>query len=430
MSVVGAAIALAVVSLFVEPWAVPREAAAASVQASGEFIAAIQVHGNVLTSEADILKLSGITVGEPFVATTIDEVSANLRRGGRFKTVEVRKRFGSISDPAQVVVVIIVDEGPVRLEVPDDETQPIVVVRRGGLANLMLVPIFFAEDGYGATAGVRLSFVNVSGEEGRLSFPVTIGGERRAAVELDRPFPGGPLTQFQAGVATQRVHNPAFDEDDQREVVWGRVERAVGPVRIGARFDWQQVSFGGVEDDVASGGVDVSLDTRRDPIFPRNAVLLSMSLNRRDFGSGTVVTQGRWQASGYVGLIGQSVIRARLLREDATGALPPPFQPMLGGSSNLRGFRRGIDSGDNLVAGTLELLLPLSSPLSVGRLGLNVFADAGTVYAHDEQLVGQRFRSGFGAGAWLTLAAFRLNVSVARGRHDGVRVHFTAGVGR
>ena len=61
--------------------------------------------------------------------------------------------------------------------------------------------------------------------------------------------------------------------DDTRRRAWARAERAVGPVRMGGTAEWQRVSFAGSEDDVRSGGVDVTLDTRRDPQMPRNAVL-------------------------------------------------------------------------------------------------------------------------------------------------------------
>ena len=49
----------------------------------------------------------------------------------------------------------------------------------------MLLPMLDAEDGYGATYGVRFAFVGVTGERGRISFQLTWGGHKRAGAELD-----------------------------------------------------------------------------------------------------------------------------------------------------------------------------------------------------------------------------------------------------
>ena len=111
-----------------------------------------------------------------------------------------------------------------------------------------------------------------------------------------------------------------------------------------------------------------------------------------------------------------------------SGPLPPPFQSLLGGSANLRGFRAGTAAGETLAAGSLELRIPLSSPLDIGRFGVNAFVDSGTVYAHDERLGEQSFRTGIGAGVWMTATAFHLGLAVARGRGESTRVHFSAGI--
>jgi outer membrane protein assembly factor BamA len=251
---------------------------------------------------------------------------------------------------------------------------------------------------------------------------------KRAAVEFDRPFDSGPLTRLQIGTAVQQIHNPGFDADDTRRRAWARAERALGPVRLGGVAEWQNVSFAGSDDEVRSGGVDVTLDTRRDPQQARNAVLATASWTRLSFRSGDDVDRTRLEGRGYVGLVGQTVAVVRALREGASGPLPPPFQSLLGGSANLRGFRAGTAAGDTLVTGSLELRIPLSSPLDVGRLGVNAFVDTGTVYAHDERLTDQSFRSGVGGGVWMTATAFHLGLAVARGRGESTRVHFSAGI--
>ena len=393
-----------------------------------ETIAVIQVHGNHVTADDEIIRVAGIAVGEVFLATTIEDVSARLRQTGRFEQVDVLKRFASIEDPSRITVVIIVNEGPVRIEVPDDPALPLRIVKRRGLTNLMLLPILAAEDGYGLTYGARISYVGVTGRRGRVSLPLSWGGQKRAAIEFDRPFTSGPLTRLQVGAGLQRVRNPGFDVDDSRRLAWARAERGVGPVRIGGTAEWQRVRFASEEDDVRSGGLDLTIDTRHDPQLPRNAVLASASWTRLSFGSGGDVNRTTLEGRGYVGLVGQSVLVVRARREDADQPLPPAFQSLLGGSANLRGFRAGIATGDTLVAGSIELRVPLSSPLSIGRLGVTAFVDTGAVYAHDGRFRDQPMRTGVGGGLWLTATAFHLALAVGRGLGSSTRVHFSAGV--
>ena len=163
----------------------------------GEVIADIRVHGNHVTPDEEIVRLAGISVGAPFAADTLDAVRARLRDARRFDDVEVLKRYASIADPSQILIVIVVNEGPVRIEVPDDPDLPIRVVRRRGLTNLMLLPVLDAEDGYGLTYGARVAYVGVAGSRGRVSFPADLGrvqaGRRgvRAAVR-DRPAHENP----------------------------------------------------------------------------------------------------------------------------------------------------------------------------------------------------------------------------------------------
>jgi len=391
-------------------------------------IAVIQIHGNHVTTDEEVVRLAAIAVGEPFLPTTVSDISARLRKTGRFDKVEVLKRFASIEDPSRISIVIVVNEGPVRIEVPDNPDLPLRIVKRRGITNVMLMPILDAEDGYGLTYGARISYVGVTGRRGRVSLPLSWGGQKRAAVEFERPFTSGPLTRVQVGAGIQRIENPAFELDDTRRRAWARAERVIGPVRMGGTAEWQRVSFAGVADDVRSGGVDVTLDTRRDPQLSRNAVLASASWTRLSFRSGDDVNRTRLEGRGYLGLVGQSVLIVRALREDASRPLPPAFRSLLGGSANLRGFKAGTAVGDSLIAGSLELRVPLSSPLNIGRLGVNAFVDTGAVHGQGDRLRDQSLRTGIGGGVWLTATAFHLSLAVGHGRGAGTRVHFSAGV--
>ena len=59
--------------------------------------------------------------------------------------------------------------------------------------------------------------------------------------------------------------------------------------------------------------------------------------------------------------------------------------------------------------------MPISSPLSFGKLGVSVFADWGTAYEHGRTIRDQTDLSWLGAGGWLAFAGLG-GVGVAHGR--------------
>ena len=160
-----------------------------------------------------------------------------------------------------------------------------------------------------------------------------------------------------------------------------RVERELVPIlRVGATAGWQHVTFMDRDDRFAQAGADVVLDTRVDPNLPRNAVFARASWEQ--LGSvGPTVGQSRTLRAGWERLSrccsDRTCSRCARLRDAADGPLPPYLQPLLGGMPNLRGFRAGTLAGDILVAYSAELIVPLTSPLSVGKIGLSAFADRG-----------------------------------------------------
>jgi len=126
---------------------------------------------------------------------------------------------------------------------------------------------------------------------------------------------------------------------------------------------------------------------------------------------------------GYLGLIGQAVLAGRVLRVDSDRPLPPYLQPELGGLSNLRGFPAGAAVGDTLVATSAEVILPLTSPIKIAKLGVSAFVDRGTVYNKGERFSDQTLLDGYGGSVWFAAAFLRLNIAVAHGRGATTRVH-------
>lgn len=395
---------------------------------TAEVIAELRVHGNHITPDEDVIRIAGVAIGAPFTATTIEDVRARLRAAGLFDSIEVLKRFASIDDPSRIVIVMIVNEGPVRIDVPDAPGEQPRIVRRRGLRNFMFLPIIDVEDGYGITFGARVARAGLVGERSRVSFPLTWGGHKRAGIELDRTFLSGPIGRFQLGTAIERRRNPAYDEQDDRRRLWVRGERGTGPIRAGGAVGWQRVSFGDDRDDIRSVTIDAAVDTRLNPVLPRNAVYASAAVERLFFDGGRTIDRVRLDGRGYLGLFGQQVLVLRAVRQDVSEPVPRYLRSLLGGWSSLRGFRAGAFTGDTLVAGSLELRIPLNSPLDAGTLGVSAFVDTGAAYDKGQRLADQPLRTGIGGSAWVAIAAFRMSFSVAHGRGSGTRVNFGGGL--
>jgi surface antigen Omp85-like protein len=394
----------------------------------------IQVHGNTLTADAEIIRIAGLQPGMPIGAKTFDEAADRLRDSHKFEHVEVLKRFASIADPSEIVLVIIVDEGPVTIGKDGTVTAgadgpPNVagVQKRRGL-GFMYLPILNFEDGYGFSYGVRVAAPEAFGKNSRVSVPAAWGGQKQVGIIFDQEI-GRGASRLQTGVELVQRANPFFEEPDDRRRVWVRGERDVTrSLRIGATADWQHVSFFDVADRMVRTGADVVVDTRIDPVLARNAVYARAAWDHLAFGTAADANRSDLEARGYVGLFGQNVVVVRGLRQDSSRPLPPYLSPLLGGTATLRGFRAGSDIGDTLVASSIEWRLPLTSPLSFGKVGVSAFVDAATVYDKGERMRRQRFDRGFGGGVWLSAPFVRMHLSVAHGVGRSTRVQVATSV--
>ena len=177
-----------------------------------------------------MLDFAGIAVGQPLAADGIEAITKRLKDSDRFETVEVRKRYRSLTSTTDIAIVLVVHEKPgVRSAiggvsipgVPGTVARPMGRLR----SKLMFLPIVSFADGYGFTYGGRVSTVDLFGIGERLSVPLTWGGTRRAALEFERPFKSGPLTRVDSSLAIWNRENPRFEIRDQRVEVKGRAER-------------------------------------------------------------------------------------------------------------------------------------------------------------------------------------------------------------
>ena len=396
-----------------------------------EVVAEIRVHGNLTISDQDVAQLAGIQIGAPVSASTTADIAERLRATKRFHHVEVLKRFASIADPTQIVVVIIVDEGPIKIALTGDASHPTQAVRTHG-PRVLFFPLLSSEDGYGVTYGAQFALPEPVGKGSRLSIPLTWGGDKRAEAELQKDFDHGAVSRVSAGTSISRRTHPFFEQDEDRGRVWARAERdVVHSLRVGATVGWQHVSFlpaqasvaGDASSHFAHVGGDVVFDTRIDPMLARNAVYGRAAWDHLALGNGDGINQTALDGRGYIGLFGQTVLVVRGLRDDADKPRPVYLEPMLGGLDNLRGFRAGTAIGDTLVATSAELRVPITSPLSIGKMGLMAFVDSGTVYNKGGRLADQTFKHGVGGGIWFSAAFVRLNIAVAHGIGASTRVH-------
>jgi outer membrane protein assembly factor BamA len=409
--------------------------AEASGQTSPEVIGEIRIHGNAFLTDKEVLDLAGVAVGQPLAANGVDGIARRLKDSDRFETVEVRKRYRSLTSTTDIALVLVVHEKPgVRsaiggVAVPG---MPGAISRRAGRlrSTLMFLPIVSFADGYGFTYGGRMSTVDLLGIDERLSVPLTWGGTRRAALEFERLFTTGPLTRIDSSVAIWNRENPRFEIRDQRVEVKGRAERVFGDVlRLGVDASRSTISFGELDDRLWTLGTSVTLDTRLDPNFPGNAVLLTAGwtgLNFRELPER--VNRYTADARGYLRVFRQVVVAGRAQYVGADASLPPYERLLVGGSSSLRGFRTGRFDGDRTLVTSAEVRVPITSVLYGAKLGVTAFVDAARAWDFGQAAKTAEWHRGAGGGLFLIASVVRINFDIARGLKSGdTRVHLSSG---
>jgi outer membrane protein assembly factor BamA len=387
-----------------------------------ETIAEIRVHGNATIQDEEVIKLAGLAIGAPLGPDALADIERRLRDSGRFDEVKVQKRYRTLAMD-EVALVLLVHERP---GVTSDGKRPPPIKRL--TSRLMFLPILRYDDGYGWTYGARTSAVDLLGLGERLSVPLSWGATRRAALESERTFKSGPLTRVLGSFGISQRENPFYEVDDQRTEVSGRIERRLFRIlTLGADAARTNITFGGGDDHFWTSGADVTLDTRGDPAFPSDAVLLGAGWNRLNQSGGPDIDRYKVDGRGYKRVYRQAVVALHAQYDTASAPLPPYEQWLLGGDS-LRGTRAGTLAGDKRLFGSIELRVPFSSPLSAGRVGFNVFMDAGLIAPYGQPLSDAERHRSAGAGLFLIAPLIRLNLDVARSLdRDRTRVHFSTG---
>ena len=394
-----------------------------------EVIAEIRVHGNAYVRDDEVIRLSGVAIGQPFPSTGLRDIEQRLKASGHFDTVEVRKRYRSLESTTDIALILLVHERQGFTSETIDE-RPSAFGWAHLKSRLMFLPILGYDDGYGFTYGGRVSTINLLGAGERLSVPLTWGGTRRAALEFERTFASGPLSRIESTYGIWQRENPHFELDEQRVEWTARAEKSFARlVRTGVDTSQSSVDFGQTNDRLWTLGANVALDTRGDPAFPRNAVLLGAGwtgLHVRSLNQ--PINQYTTEARGYLGVVRQAVLAGRVQYFSADRTLPDYERLLLGGASNLRGFRTGTFDGDRMFVSSAELRVPITSVLSGAKIGLTAFMDAGKAYNVGQSLQDTAWHQGVGGGVFLIATIVRINVDVAHGLRDGdTRVHLSSG---
>ena len=390
-----------------------------------ETVVDVRVHGNHSIADEEVLALAGVAVGDVVAAGDLDSVTARLEDSGRFEAVEVRKRYRSLTATDRIALIIVVRERP-RASIRNPLARSFA--RLAGQS--MFLPIIRYDEGYGMSYGARFSFVDTLGPGSRVSVPATWGGDKRVALEAERPLPGEVVDRVRAGGSYGRRTHPHFGVEDRRSRVWVGADRELRyGLRAAGNVMREEVRFGGRADLLTRLTVGLQYDGVSAGAFPRDDATVSASLERIVVsGQPAAVVRPRVDAQAFKGIGGQAVIAARVLYEGASAGLPPYEQSLLGGGT-LRGWRVGARVGDRLAAASVEIRLPLSSPLSIGNAGFRIFYDTAAAYDAGRSIHDQRFLKGAGGGVFLTVPFGSLHIDVGHDFRGSVRLHAGAGLG-
>ena len=413
---------------------IPPAVSAAQERTAREAVAEIRVHGNLSLSDAEVIALAGVELGDGAGPDLTVAVRERLEASGRFETIDVRRLCRSLTAADEVALVIVVRERPgARWR------NPVARALAGVGRRLMVAPIVDHREGYGVAYGALTSFVDVFGPGSRLSAPATWGGHKRIGLEMEAPVPGRLVDRLRAGGWRGRRRHPYFDADDDRTGLEVAVERGLpGGLRLNGAAAWEDVRFAARAERLFRSAVYLDYGDFRETSATarRNTVVVRAGIERfATVGDRVTVLRPRLDARAYASAGGQAILAARLFFEGASAPLPPYERALLGGSpaarGNLRGWPVGAAVGDRIAAASVELRLPVTSLLSEVQVGLRLFADTAAVYDAARSVRQARLLEGAGVGVFVMPPGFGFPVSidVAHDFAGGVRMHASAGFG-
>jgi len=380
-------------------------------QVAGEIIVEIHFRGNYSIADQDLLTASGVTIGAPLTPATLADIERRLRDYPGVGSVEILKRYRSMTNAEEVVLLVNITE------------------HVGVSEKLMFLPVFTWTDEYGVTFGARFATADLLGLDERLSSPLTWGGERHAAAEIALRLDRSAITRLDGGFGIMQRENPHFEVADRRVSGWVQAVKRWELFELTGNLRAESVDFGTLEDNQIKYRVAATIDTRQETLLPRDAFYVGVAWDHlRLLHSDQRFNRVTVDLRGYKTFLGRTIIATQAYYRGADGRLPDWERPFLGGAQTLRGYDAGEFIGDNIALLSAEWRVPLTPPAPVGLVGLNFFVDSGTVYQYGTPLGRARFRSGIGGGMYFFVAFVGLQVDVAYGfESDEVHLHFSTG---
>ena len=216
--------------------------------------------------------------------------------------------------------------------------------------------------------------------------------------------------RLRGGVADYRRVNPFYDLSDQRLEARVRAEQGIASGCGSAPPHARRASRSAASAiGMTPPGVDVTVDTRLDPSFPRNAVYAATGVERLTFAGGSA-RRATTDLRGYHRHRPDGTRCSECLRHHESGAAPVRAAAprrrrhararrdgdVAGGGAGSRLRRRSSRGRQRGVGLAWNCGLPLNSPIDVGRFGVETFVDWGTTWASGGRLqdesVGPRHR--------------------------------------
>lgn len=384
--------------------------AADSPTTTQDVVTDIRVHGNYKTTDAEILKIAGIEKGDEVDDEKIAAAQKRLLRSGKFKSVEIRKRYRSISGSGPVALIILVNE---------KESLP---------SKFLYMPILSYSDERGFTYGLQTTAIDLLGMGERIGIPLSWGGTKQAAIELrfDVENPLFNRIAFEFGRIIQE--HPYYEIDDDRTYYKASLKRRAGPLLVGVKGGYSKVNFEPFEERFYSYGIDAAIDTRRDILLPGDAIYIGAGWEQLDFrDSDRQIDLVTIDLRGFKRLIGQTLLAGQAYSKTSNGNLPPYLKPFMGGAATLRGYKPGSFIGDNIFLGSLELRVPLQPLTAFYQAGILLFWDSGAVWDEGFAFDDAEMQYGAGIGGYISAAGFGIKLDIASDLDDNYRLHVSSG---
>jgi hypothetical protein len=273
---------------------------------------------------------------------------------------------------------------------------------------------------------------------------VVINGDFRAPINVTNFF----------GIGNNTVKDPNLGIDYYRtryniinaSVLLRRQLQSWMRVHLGPTFQYFRVDSaqnrGKFVTDLAQSGLDpataykgksymggeflLDIDSRNNPVLPTRGAVLRADI-RPLFGmnpNSHNITQLNADLTVYISVASESnlVYVTRFGYGHNIGSLEFPQAQYLGGTDNLRGFRKQRFAGRTMAFNNSEFRIKLgefSTYLFPGSIGLQFFNDVGRVWADNES--SNTWHDGFGGGVWISpIKRFVVTFSLAHSKEENL----------